>query len=186
MSLVSHRVRPCSRSHGSNGMSQPEIAEAGGLGSKVALTSALHRQRSRMIKIRHTYATLMLPKATESCTGGDPQRQRSSLSATALKHSSTFFFALFGLFVIVRCARPKSASVHPWWILKAYLLQPGRMQTLRTAHRFPLLFQLGMTSALQVKRPVGALSETLAGTSTAETRGWDSTMVLPETSSAET
>lgn len=45
-----------------------------------------------------------------------------------------------------------------------------------------------MTSALQVKQPVGALSETLAGTSTAETRGWDSTMVLnfPETSTAET
>lgn len=31
-------------------MSQAEMAKAGGLGSKVALTSAVHGQRSRMIK----------------------------------------------------------------------------------------------------------------------------------------
>lgn len=46
--MVSHRVTPCS--HGCHGMSQAEMAKAGGLGSKVALTSAVHGQRSRMIK----------------------------------------------------------------------------------------------------------------------------------------
>lgn len=195
MRPVSHGVTPCHTSHGCHGMSQAEMAKAGGLGSKVALTSAVHGQKSRIIKndqdkLRYTNATPMLQKSTESCAGGDPQRQWSSVSATALKHSSTFcIFALFGFFVIVRCTRPKSASVHLSWMLKAYLLQPGWMQTLRTEHfqQFSTL-RPGMTSALQVKQPVGALSETLAGTSTAETRGWDSTMVLnlPETSTAET